>query len=294
ERVYNFEVEGYHSYYADGIYVHNDYELPPSIAKKLKSLRIDGELKEAFEKSYSKNEAFRNAITGKEDLIKGWIVGIRTGVDDFYSHDPKTLASIVDYLSKQKLSVDQLVKRIPENVDFRLNWFKNVGKFGKVIGKKGDYVVEEAGEVFYRAIPNDHFDELIKGKKLLKPAEWKAKGLTRIGGEGSTSPKLGFSEDYNGVLVKYYLKKGTIDKFVTMGVSNKKPPLIKKYFGEMISSEEYKSITGKKWTLEKVQFKVESNDLNPPQVNIQFGKGKGVDVFNESLITIEIISRKND
>ncbi|NME73014.1 hypothetical protein, partial [Flammeovirga aprica] len=87
------------------------------------------------------------------------------------------------------------VKRIPENVDFRLNWFKNVGKFGKVIGKKGDYVVEEAGEVFYRTLSEKHYKRLLKGKRV--PST----------GESFTSPTQAYSEKYKGVLVKYYLKK---------------------------------------------------------------------------------------
>ncbi|WP_240655388.1 polymorphic toxin-type HINT domain-containing protein [Flammeovirga pectinis] len=48
ELVYNFEVEGFHSYYADGVYVHNEYGLPQNIAKKLDDLKLDDKLKEAF------------------------------------------------------------------------------------------------------------------------------------------------------------------------------------------------------------------------------------------------------
>ncbi|AZQ65236.1 hypothetical protein EI427_23775 [Flammeovirga pectinis] len=158
------------------------------------------------------NKAFRDAVTVDSKIVDAWTVAKKVEIDDFYVLDIQTLKDVVSYLKTSEISVDDLISRIPENVDFKVNWFKNVGKFGKVIGKKGDYVVEEAGEVFYRAIPEDHFGELMKRKKLLKRDEWKVKGFTMIGGEGSTSPKIAFSTDYDGVLVKYYVKKGTIDK----------------------------------------------------------------------------------
>ncbi|NME72949.1 hypothetical protein, partial [Flammeovirga aprica] len=73
ERVYNFEVEGYHSYYADGIYVHNDYELPKLIADKLDDLKLNKELKEAFELQYNAQESFRDAIAGNSKVVDAWL-----------------------------------------------------------------------------------------------------------------------------------------------------------------------------------------------------------------------------
>ncbi|WP_155523317.1 hypothetical protein [Flammeovirga pectinis] len=52
-------------------------------------------------------------------------------------------------------------------------------------------------------------------------------------------------------------------------------------FGEMPLTEKYVVDSGKKWTFDRVQFKIESNPKNPEeQINIQLGKGKGLDIFN--------------
>lgn len=237
-------------------------------------------------------KAFFDEVAAKPELVEAWKVVSDLPESIRKSFSVEEFAKIRKYLDDSGETIESLQKRIPANKDFAKVWIDNLHRFGKQIGKKGDYIVEEAGEVFYRAIPKDHYEELLKGKKLLKSDEWKAKGLTIIGGEGSTSPKLAFSTDYDGVLVKYYLKKGTIDKFVDIGVMNNKKLLIKKYYGDMPTSKEYKELTGEKWTINRVQFKLESNPKNPDQVNIQLGKDKGIDIFNENLITIEIISTK--
>ncbi|NME72939.1 hypothetical protein, partial [Flammeovirga aprica] len=80
ERVYNFEVEGYHSYYADGIYVHNDYALPELIANKLDELKLDDKLRAHFINDYNKGGEFKryfDEINSKNtdrisDLIELW------------------------------------------------------------------------------------------------------------------------------------------------------------------------------------------------------------------------------
>jgi hypothetical protein len=81
----------------------------------------------------------------------------------------------------------------------------NLGNFVK---KVGQYDVYENGEVFYRTISKQHYDELIQTGRM--PGT----------GECTTSPNQAFSEDYSGYLVKFQVKSGTIDELKTIGVTD--------------------------------------------------------------------------
>jgi hypothetical protein len=210
-------------------------------------------------------------------LVEAWNVVSDLSESIRKNFSVEDIAKIRKYLDDTGESITSLQKRIPANKDFAKNWIDNLHWFGKQIGKKGDYVVEEAGEVFYRTISKDHYDELLKNKKI-SPT-----------GECTTSPNQDFSEDYEGVLVKFYVKKGTIDKLRLIGVSDGHPR-VTHYFGDMPSAKKVKETTGMSWNQTRARFKVETLEkTGNQQVNIALGKGDALDIFNENIVTIEMI-----
>jgi len=139
---------------------------------------------------------------------------------------------------------------------------------GKKLGKIGDYEVFEKGEVFYRTINKQHYDELLKNNRLLGT------------GEASTSPTLWFSEEYRGVLVQFKVKRGTINSLEEIGVAaeNNKNVLLK-------HSKLKQDVSP--WNIEHARFKLEKG-----QVNIQLGKGKALDIFNDNILEFKFIKEK--
>ena len=61
-------------------------------------------------------------------------------------------------------------------------------------------------DVFYRSIPKEHY-EILKNTGNLKGT-----------GETSTSPKLGFTDSYDGIQLKFYTKQGTINEMEKIGI----------------------------------------------------------------------------
>ena len=65
-------------------------------------------------------------------------------------------------------------------------------------------------DVFYRSIPKEHY-EILKNTGNLKGT-----------GETSTSPKLGFTDNYTGVQIKFYTKQVTIGEMENIQSKSKK------------------------------------------------------------------------
>ena len=86
----------------------------------------------------------------------------------------------------------QVVKTVTSKVISKLVEKLNLGKFVKKIG---DYEVYEKGEVFYRTMSKEHYDELLRTNKM------------RATGETTTSPNMAFSEGYEGILVQFKVKR---------------------------------------------------------------------------------------
>ena len=86
----------------------------------------------------------------------------------------------------------------------------------------------ENGEVFYRAIPENQLDDLIKTGKI------------QAGTETFTSPTLEYikQKGYEGVIIKFKMKRGTIDELKAIGtVRNNEVGRIEKFFGKMPINE---------------------------------------------------------
>lgn len=113
-------------------------------------------------------------------------------------------------------------------------------------------------EIIYRTIPNEHYN-ILKESNKLRPTT-----------ETSVSPALSYSEGYNGVLVRFTLKKGTMQKLLAIG-GGVNDPARKKLNLEPL---------GQAWGENRVGFKTEGN-----QMTIHLGTGKGLDIFNENIRT---------
>jgi len=145
----------------------------------------------------------------------------------------------------------------------------NLGKF---IKKIGDYEVYENGEVFYRAMTKTDLETL------------KSTGKLAASSETFTSPTLTYIKNtgYNGTIVKFQMKTGTIDKLVKIGVRNDSGEKMMLNFSKMDRVK-------KGWTTNNALFKTEGGNYNIEQVNIGLGKGKALEIFNENIINFEII-----
>ena len=146
----------------------------------------------------------------------------------------------------------------------------NLGNFSSKIG---DYDVFDNGEVFYRAISKEHYDELIQTNRM--PGT----------GECTTSPNQAFSEDYSGYLMKFKVKTGTIDELKDIGVTDGHI-LVEQQFGNMPTNADI----GGGWNQTRARFKVETlSSTNTPQVNIALGQGDALNIFNDNILEFQLI-----
>jgi RHS repeat-associated protein len=113
-------------------------------------------------------------------------------------------------------------------------------------------------ETFYRTMSKEDYEELLKTGKV--PAT----------SETFISPTQGFSESYEGVLVKFTVKPGTTEALEGIGVRD----------NSRIARSEYPEMppVASGWKEDKAFFKGEGN-----QVNIGLGKGTALDTFNQNI-----------
>ena len=144
---------------------------------------------------------------------------------------------------------------------------------GQFVNKIGDYEMYENGEVFYRTMSKEHYEELLKTGRMIGT------------GETTTSPTRAFSESYEGYLVQFKMKRGTIDELKLIGVTDGNP-LVKRLFGKMPMNSE----VGGNWSKSKARFKVETlRTTNSKQVNIALGQGEALNIFNNNIIEYQLI-----
>jgi Flp pilus assembly pilin Flp len=147
---------------------------------------------------------------------------------------------------------------------------RKVGGFTpKQASELGVTVRPDGKEVYYRAMSQKDYDALKSGRGM--PGT----------GETSTSPTRGFSENYDGVLVEFEMKPGTTAKLQEVGVSDGSP-LTREKLPEMPTAKE----AGGKWNEQYARFKEERK-----QINVQLGRGRGLEVFNENIGSFREIPR---
>jgi len=147
-----------------------------------------------------------------------------------------------------------------------LSWLDPLGLTGDdgSGGSPGDF------EEFYRTMSKEHYDKLVATGQLQPTAET------------FVSPTQGFSEDYQGVLVKFKMQPGTRDKLAEIGVRDT----------SRATSAEFPDMptVGKGWTRNNAFFKGEGVDAGGAgHTNIGLGRGKGLKVFNDNIADFEKI-----
>jgi hypothetical protein len=102
----------------------------------------------------------------------------------------------------------------------------------------------------------------------------------RVPGTGETfvSPTQGFSENYDGTLVRLVVRPGTTDALVNVGVRDTST-LTAQTFPDMPT-------VSKGWNATSAQFKGEGN-----QINIGLGRGTALDIFNDGLVSFQELPR---
>jgi RHS repeat-associated protein len=116
------------------------------------------------------------------------------------------------------------------------------------------------GHTYYRSMSEDHFQHLDETGQLLST------------GETSISPTQAFSEDYDGRLVEFQLRPGTIEELAGVGVRDDSN-IVKALYPDMPEG-------GKGWAANHARFKGEGD-----QINIALGRGPGLEIFNRNIIS---------
>ena len=120
-------------------------------------------------------------------------------------------------------------------------------------------------EVFYRTMSQSDYDYL------------RMTGELPPTGETFISPISSFSNDYDGVMVKFELNSGTTSMLEKIGLSNGDRAMLAK---EVYPDMPY--VSGVKWTENFAFFKAEGS-----QINIGLGKGKALEIFNSNISTFK-------
>ena len=153
-------------------------------------------------------------------------------------------------------NVEEAVSKLVDNLDL-----------GASVGKIGDYEVYEKGEVFYRTMSREDYEVLIKTNRM--PGT----------GETTTSPTMSFSENYEGILVQFKVKRGTIRNLEEIGIAGRNHP------GILVQHPLLKADKSP-WSLENARFKLENG-----QVNIALGRGKALEIFNDNILEYKFIKQ---
>jgi len=220
---------------------------------------------EEIEKKFLKAKKGANFVEGFRELWPSFEIALSIG-----SIAPSGLhTKIAQRKNIFEIRKAQVVKTVTSKVISKLVEKLNLGKFVKKIG---DYEVYEKGEVFYRAMRKTDLETL------------KSTGKLTASSETFTSPTLSYIKNvgYNGTIVKFQMKTGTIEKLVKIGVRNDSGEKMMLNFSKM-------NRVKKGWTTNNALFKTEGGNYNIEQVNIGLGKGKALEIFNENIINFEII-----
>lgn len=215
---------------------------------------------------------------------------------NFVKNDDKAFASyeiLYNQAPALKTNVEEL-KLVSKNFDEinnaggYLKWraaskLGSTVSLGKLIEKVGDYEVYEGGEIFYRAMEEKHYKRLLNGEGIIGT------------GETFTSPTLNYIQNgtksqggYQGVIVKFQMKPGTLDILKRKAIINDDSKAIKAIFTNNLPTQ-VKEIN--KWTIrDYILFKTENYTLNGiemKQVNIALGNGDALKEFNKDILFFE-------
>lgn len=120
----------------------------------------------------------------------------------------------------------------------------------------------------------EHYDELLRTNKI------------RATGDTTTSPNMAFSEGYEGILVQFKVKRGTIEKLETIGVAARNNKMALKKHQNL-------KLDISPWNEKYARFKLEKGQVNialgKGEVNIALGKGEALKIFNDNILEFKFI-----
>ncbi|MBH1932685.1 RHS repeat-associated core domain-containing protein, partial [Serratia rubidaea] len=115
---------------------------------------------------------------------------------------------------------------------------------------------------FYRSMSHEDYEHLLNTGKL------------RGTSETFISPRRAFSENYDGILVKFHLRKDSLQELKSIGVKD----------SSILTKNTYPSMSDvtKGWKENNAFFKAEGD-----QINIGLGRGKALEIFNKGIEKFE-------
>lgn len=120
-------------------------------------------------------------------------------------------------------------------------------------------------EIMYRTMSEQQYQTFLRTGKMPHTTET------------SISPSQAYSSKYDGVTVKITTKPGTSAQLQEIGIAANKP-----------AAEQFPGMSTQtgKWMHTNTRFKVEGG-----QMTTQLGKGKGMDIFNESIVDFVVVPK---
>lgn len=229
---------------------------------------------------------FAQHILGKPRLVKAWGIARRAGLEPEIRLNVSDLDRISTYQAATSKSSDAIVAEIESSAitaaGSTRSWLDNIPSGGGLqTGARGDYVVRESAEIFYRGLSESDYQHLLNTGQL------------RPTSETFTSPSLEYIQAIgyggDGRIVKFYANHGTLDALESVGVRNDATDRIMGYFPDM---PHVTTVSG--WTQSRAMFKTEGRSLAPPvgpdgQINIGLGRGTAIDIFNQNLKAFEVV-----
>ncbi|TLF92253.1 RHS repeat-associated core domain-containing protein, partial [Nocardia cyriacigeorgica] len=124
----------------------------------------------------------------------------------------------------------------------------------------------DCGEVFYRTMSEEHYQELLRTGRL------------QATGETFISPTQAFSESYEGRLVRFVVESGTQEALADIGVRDASRR-VREIYPDM--PEVFKG-----WADVAAHFKGEGDNIN-----IGLGRGAALEIFNNSIVRFSEVAR---
>ncbi len=164
-------------------------------------------------------------------------------------------------------------QRLQQMFQGLLNWLTRVGQwfnhYGQALvnqfSRLWQWLFHRGGggtETFYRTMSPAHFRTLENTRRVTAT------------GETFISPTQGFSESYNGVLVQFTCRSGTMQRLMEVGVRDNSN-LVRTTYPDM-------PLVARGWHAISAFFKGEGL-----QINIGLGRGTALDIFNDAIVTFQ-------
>ncbi|MGL5152766.1 MAG: hypothetical protein ACRC7N_19595, partial [Clostridium sp.] len=196
---------------------------------------------------------------------------IHLGIKETFTGKSVTLGSgmgivddVVNNISKKRKSLSYQGVSNPERQ------LLNGGEWNKYFKETygAENVTWEGTETLYRTMNQSDYEALAKTGNL------------RYTKETFTSTSQAYASKYDGILVEFKLKRGTMSSLEEIGARHTSNPKLRNLYPQMSELKDVKN-----WRANNAYFKYEDGVLN---IGLG-GKGKALDIFNNNIIHFEVI-----